>query len=155
MEKYALSEPTAFWNTGGFLMVEGGTEGGGTGGVTPEEEHRLLIIDDDEIFLRSIANYLKRRVTAVFTVKNLRDAEEMLERHPINEVVCDYDLGQGEPNGVNVIRTLRQKYPGIRRAVICSGSNVNRIFRGRGVDDIMDKTRDLHRLRQLVQQRFD
>lgn len=155
MGKYAVIEPRSSWDAGGFLMTEGNTPGGGSGGVTTDEEHRLLIIDDDEIYLRSIANYLRRRVTAVFTAKNLEDAAQVLDRHFINEVVCDYDLGEGHPDGVRVIQTLRKKYPGIRRAVICSGTEVSPVQHGSGVDDVIDKTRDLHRLRLLVQRRFD
>jgi DNA-binding NtrC family response regulator len=155
MGKYALSEPAVSWNSEGFLMTDGRTHGGSSGGISTNEEHRLLIIDDDEIYLRSIANYLRRRVSVVFTAKNLRDAETVLERHRINEVVCDYDLGEGHPDGVRVIQSLRRRYPGIRRAVICSSSSIDHILPATGIDDVMDKTRDLHRLRLLVQQRFD
>ena len=118
------------------------------------EEHILLIIDNDDIFRQMLQHYLKRRVSAVFTAKNGMEAHNTLKRHHVNVLVCDYDLGKNEVDGVQLIRRLRKTYPCIKRAVICSGTDPQEIRRSRSVDGIMNKTTDLSRLRMLVQQRF-
>ena len=117
------------------------------------DEHILLIVDDDDIFLRSIKTFLKKHVSAVFTATNPEEAEEILKQNPVNVLVCDYDLGRGEMNGVQLTRALRKKHLGIRRAVIFSAKDPNEIPHAKSVDAILQKATDLDRLRTFVQQR--
>ena len=118
------------------------------------DEHILLIVDDDDIFLRSIKTFLKSHVANIFTAVNPHEATEILKQHPVNVLVCDYDLGEGEINGVQLIRTLRKKHPDIKRAVIFSAKDPSEILRSKSVDVILQKATNLDRLRSLVRRRF-
>ena len=126
-----------------------------SGPVCCSEEHILLIVDDDDISRQILHHYLKRRVSSIFTAKNGLEAHNILKRHQVNVLVCDYDLGKNEVDGVQLIRLLKKKYPNIKRAMICSNTDPQEIRRSRSVDGIFNKSTDLSRLRMLVQKRFD
>jgi CheY-like chemotaxis protein len=119
-----------------------------------EQEHTVLIVDDDEMFLKAIKNDLKRRVSAVYTAQTPAAALSILGSLPTNILVCDYDLGRADINGVELVSLLRKKFPNIKRALICSGSHPSEIPTSHHVDDVVNKTSDLDKLRLLVQKPF-
>ena len=122
--------------------------------VSRDEEHCLLVIDDDAIVLNALKNFLKRRVSVVYTAKTSEEARAILNNYRINIVICDYDLGTSEVNGVELIRQLRRQFPKIRRVAIYSGMDTRDIKKTKEIDIICNKPADLQDLCTLVQRPF-
>ena len=119
-----------------------------------DDAHHLLIVDDDEIVLEMFESYLKKRVASVHTARNAEETRVVLNSCKINIVICDYDLGPDEFNGVELIRQLRKQFPGIRRAAVYSGIDTRQIGKTEEIDEIFDTSKDLYELRTLVQRPF-
>ncbi len=116
-----------------------------------EKENTVLVVDDDEIFLKAVKNFLKRRVSSVLTASSPAAALSILGRASVNVLVCDFDLGREDVNGVELVGLIRKKFPSVKRAVICSASSQSEIPLSPYIDDILDKTTDLEKLRLFVQ----
>lgn len=120
-----------------------------------DDEHRLLIIDDDPIVLRALKHSLKRRVSKIYTATTDRTACTLLDKFPINIVVCDYDLGSRKRNGVALLRALKSEFPKIRRAILYTGVDIREVGNTSGIDAVLNKGTDLYKLRMLIQKPFD
>ena len=120
-----------------------------------DDEHRLLIIDDDQIVLRALKHSLKRRVSGVYTATTDREACTLLNKHPINIVVSDYDLGSRKRNGVALLHALKSEFPRIRRVILYTGFDIRDIGNTSGIDAVLNKGTDLYKLRMLIQKPFD
>jgi CheY-like chemotaxis protein len=116
-----------------------------------DRENTVLVIDDDEMFLKAVKNHLKRRVAAVYTADSPAAALSILGHYSANVLVCDFDLGRSDINGVELVNLLRKKFSFIKRAVICSGSQSIDIPQSVYIDDVVNKAGELDKLRLLVQ----
>ena len=62
----------------------------------------ILIVDDDKLLvdkLEETVNWSKIGIDMVFTANNIRQAQKLLEEYPIEMLLCDIDMPQG--NGLN------------------------------------------------------
>jgi DNA-binding response OmpR family regulator len=73
---------------------------------------RVLVVDDDEILVRSVAQTLRRASMDVLTATGGDEAIQLAARHPIDVAVLD--LMMPRMNGIEVIRALEHKTPGVR-----------------------------------------
>jgi len=104
----------------------------------------VLVVDDDENVLRSIVRHLNKLDSCrVFSASTRAGAEEVLATEKVELLVCDYNLGSGVPNGVELITKWRKAHPCITRAVILSGSEMSEIPNRKEVDSILSKSSNL------------
>jgi CheY-like chemotaxis protein len=120
----------------------------------PMEQNILLIVDDDVAVAGVMKNYLKRRVSEVYTAEGYEEAVRILEQKAVNVLVCDFELASGEMNGGELVRKLRKRFPSIQRAMVCSGPHSTNIRRSKDIDEVLDKTVDFDKLRLFVQRPF-
>jgi DNA-binding NtrC family response regulator len=119
------------------------------------EDHIVLVVDDDLLIRRMLERYLRKIVGAVFVARNAAEAHAAIGQYPINILVCDFDLGKNEPNGVQLTTALRRQNPRIQRAFIFSAIESSNIPSSNAVDEVLSKGIHLQRLGRLVQRRFD
>jgi PAS domain S-box-containing protein len=70
---------------------------------------RILIVDDDEDLLFLAEQYLSRqeRSMELVLVQAAQEALRMLEEESFDAVICDFNLGPGEMNGLEILEWLR------------------------------------------------
>lgn len=75
------------------------------------EQIKILIIDDDRYYGRTIENicesFEERKVTAV-SAQDLMEALEHMDHQNFDIALVDYDFGVGRPNGLQIIKDLKQ-----------------------------------------------
>jgi DNA-binding NtrC family response regulator len=99
-----------------------------------------LLVDDHEGVLRSVSRALEGHFHLVLTATNQEEAEKHLESNRVTHVVCDYDLGEGQPRGTTLLSNWRGQYPGIQRALILTGTQPSTLPPAPiGVDEVLDK----------------
>ena len=69
----------------------------------------VLIIDDEEKLRGLLARIIKAEGFAVVEAANLKDGCKQLANKQIDVVLCDVKLPDG--NGINLITTIKPKYP--------------------------------------------
>ncbi|MHA1909973.1 MAG: response regulator, partial [Candidatus Thorarchaeota archaeon] len=69
----------------------------------------ILLVDDDQDLLNLVEKYLMRKHPdiVVTTVVSAQEALQMLEESSFDAVVCDYYLGPGQMNGLELLEWLR------------------------------------------------
>lgn len=89
----------------------------GTGTVEGERAGpRVLLVDDDLEFLAVMKEQLETECEAVFIAQTPLAALWILERVPIDAVVCD--LALGGIDGRYLLDQLRERFPHIARVLI-------------------------------------
>lgn len=99
--------PAGLKNIGGFFMA-----------IT------ILIVDDDKLLvdkLEETVNWSKIGIDMVFTANNIRQAQKLLEEYPIEMLLCDIDMPQG--NGLELLEWIRYKKLDIECAFLSSYAN--------------------------------
>lgn len=74
---------------------------------------RLLVVDDDLAVRATIPELLRSIDTrtplaAVTAVATWAQGKKFMSQHPVDIVLCDYGLGQGSPNGIEILQKLRE-----------------------------------------------
>ncbi len=110
----------------------------------------ILIIDDEVLVARMLSRVLKKYATRVYMAATPAEARSILRNHSVNFVVCDFNLGEAAPSGVELIENLRGEFSGIERAVIFSGEDSGSIPPSPATDQVLHKTRDLEQLCALI-----
>jgi CheY-like chemotaxis protein len=77
---------------------------------------RVLLVDDDLEFLAAMKEQLEAECSAVYIAQTPLAALWLLERVPIDAVVCD--LALGGIDGRYLLEQLRERYPQIARVLI-------------------------------------
>ncbi|WP_063847663.1 response regulator [Bacillus sp. FJAT-28004] len=73
---------------------------------------QVLIVDDEIIVAeaaKTVIDWGEFGVTSLFTAYNIRQAKETLDKHPIDIMLCDIEMPQG--NGLELIAWVRDHYP--------------------------------------------
>lgn len=111
---------------------------------------KLLLVEDD----KEIGNWLLKRLGTTidesnFTWKlNLKDAAAELEKNPVDIVILDLKLPDG--NGVDLIKKIRkQKMPADVYVFSVNAEFKNACLR-LGANEFFDKTKDGHRLAEKI-----
>ena len=84
----------------------------------------ILIVDDDKLLvdkLEETVNWSKIGIDMVFTANNIRQAQKLLEEYPIEMLLCDIDMPQG--NGLELLEWVRYKKLDIECAFLSSYAN--------------------------------
>lgn len=78
---------------------------------------KVTIVDDDHITRTLMSSVLQINGFAVDLCANAAEALRSLDRFQPAAVILDLDLGDG-PSGLDVLRVLRARYPGIPAVVV-------------------------------------
>ena len=73
---------------------------------------RILVVDDDEGVRENLAELFDTVGFEVRTAANATEALARLEESPVDVLLTDFRMPG--PNGVELIETCRQSYPGLR-----------------------------------------
>ena len=82
----------------------------------------ILIIDDEEKLRLLLKRIISLEGFAVLEANNIVSAQKVLEKEPVDVVLCDVKLPDG--NGVDFVRTIRQSYPMLEIILLTAFSNV-------------------------------
>ena len=99
-----------------------------------------------------LSRVLKKYASHVYVAATPAEAKSILRDHSVNFVVCDFNLGEEAPSGVELIEDLRGEFSGIERAVIFSGEDRGSIPPSPTTDQVLHKTQDLEQLCDLIRQ---
>lgn len=114
---------------------------------------RVLLVDDSEIFLRSLADQLRRDGADVILARSGEEALELLAIQPVDGVVLD--LLMPGLDGIETCRRIRSMPGGDRTPVLILTGNdapaAHRAGLAAGADDFVIKTAQLDVLRVRLQ----
>jgi len=103
-------------------------------------EHTIaLVVDDDPTVAGVAARVLGMLFDQVIVASTPAEAEILLGSHRVTHLLCDYDLGQSQPTGAELIPQWRAAYPYIAQAVLFSGSQAEEIDLPAEVDRLLGK----------------
>lgn len=84
----------------------------------------ILIVDDDKLLVEKLeetVNWSGIGIDMVFTANNIRQAQKLLEEYPIEMLLCDIDMPQG--NGLELLEWIRYKKLDIECTFLSSYAN--------------------------------
>jgi PAS domain S-box-containing protein len=70
----------------------------------------ILLVEDEAIIAMTEANTLKKHGFEVITVYNAEKAIEAVQKHPIDLILMDIDLGQGKMDGTESAQIILKKH---------------------------------------------
>lgn len=73
--------------------------------------HSLLIVEDEVYIankIKSSVNWEEIGISDVFVAHNIRQAKEWFENHPIDIMICDIEMPQG--NGIELLAWVKERY---------------------------------------------
>lgn len=81
---------------------------------------RVVLLDDHEFILQGMSHTVnaEQDMQVVATYRSGRELRESLSTDDVDVLVMDYSLGPDEIDGLNLIRTLRIRFPGLALVVI-------------------------------------
>lgn len=82
----------------------------------------VLIIDDEEKLRALLARIIRLEGFVVLEADSLKAAARMLEKEPIDVVLCDVKLPDG--NGVAFVKDIRSKYPVVESILLTAYGNI-------------------------------
>lgn len=82
----------------------------------------ILIIDDEEKLRLLLKRIISLEGFTVLEANNIVSAQKVLEKEPVDVVLCDVKLPDG--NGVDFVRTIRQSYPLLEIILLTAFGNV-------------------------------
>jgi two-component system, NtrC family, response regulator len=85
-------------------------------------KYRVLIIDDEAKLRGLLARILSLEGYTVYDVADISSGMRLLERQPVDVVLCDVKLPDG--NGVDTAKMIRQKYPGTEIVLLTAYGNI-------------------------------
>jgi PAS domain S-box-containing protein len=106
----------------------------------------ILLLDDDPGILRLCRRVLERAGHAVLTADTAAGAERELAAHDggIDLIVLDYQLGPGQPNGLDFFRSLAARHAAPPAVLATGFSDEGRVLEAlrAGVQDVVRKADD-------------
>lgn len=109
---------------------------------TPEPEFVLLIVDDEQSVCRALTRLLDRQVRRIETASNPTEAEIVLRSGNITHVICDHWFGPGQALGIDLAARWKKTYPSIQKAVVLTGTDIDKLPDATGVDRVLPKIVD-------------
>ncbi len=112
----------------------------------------ILIIDDEEKLRELMAQIIRMEGYAILEAKNLKAGMKKLEQNPVNIVICDVRLPDG--NGVDFTAEIKMKFPNVEVIVLTAYGNIPDGVKAikNGAFDYLTKGDDNDRLIPLVNQ---
>jgi CheY-like chemotaxis protein len=78
-----------------------------------QRKAKILVVEDDTAFCYAVKRHLEAHDYEVIAVASSLDALKEFEQHTIDLVITDIRLLKGEPHGLSLARTIRQRKPKI------------------------------------------
>jgi len=75
---------------------------------------QLLIVDDERVAIEAIRHAVpweQLGISQVYEASHIRKAKEIMQKHPIDILLCDIEMPQG--NGLELIEWVNEHHPGI------------------------------------------
>jgi EAL domain-containing protein (putative c-di-GMP-specific phosphodiesterase class I)/CheY-like chemotaxis protein len=91
----------------------------------PGELAAALIVDDDEDVLAALARLLRPARVTVFTARCAEEAVATLEAHAANIAVIVSDYAMPGTDGAELLRTVRDRWPGISRVMLTGNADLH------------------------------
>jgi len=116
---------------------------------------QLLLVDDEERFLETTKALLDKRGVATFTAKSGLEAMEILDRQRMDVVILDVKMPG--PDGVEVLRKIKQRYPLIEVLMLTGHATVESAVEGMrlGAFDYITKPCDITQLLSKAREAFE
>jgi len=107
----------------------------------------IMLLDDHPMVGHAISTTLEDapQLQVIGNFNSSRDLLRALEEHGADVVIMDYALGPGEIDGLNLIRRVRDRYPGCRIMVMSGHFNAAtvRVAMQAGADGFIGKSQRL------------
>ncbi len=87
--------------------------------------HTVLCVDDEPNILRSLQRLFRREPYRLLIAHNAAEALELLERHPVQLVICDQRMP--DMNGITFLNQVKSRYPNIIPIILSGFTNVEAI----------------------------
>lgn len=112
----------------------------------------LLILDDAPEVARALRRFMSSDFDIVREANTPEEAERFLGDPdcPVTHLICDQFLGKGLPLGADLIRRWRPTYPRLVVAVLHTGSDMEGLVEGGGIDKVFGKPLDARALLQFL-----
>ena len=102
----------------------------------------LLIVDDESTVCRALSRLLGSQVKDIYFATNPTEGEIILRSGRVTHIICDHWFGPGQPLGTDLVNKWRELFPAIKRAIVLTGTDINRLDAGKAVDKIISKVAD-------------
>lgn len=84
----------------------------------------ILIVDDDKLLVEKLEktmNWERLNISTVFTANNIRQARSLMEEYPVQILLCDIDMPQG--NGLELLEWVRAEEKDVECVFLSSYAN--------------------------------
>lgn len=102
----------------------------------------LLVIDDESAVCRALRRLLGPRVDQFITAETAEDALTVLETRSVTHVLCDFALGPGQPNGIDMARQWKTQFSSLKKVIVITGTNAADGECPEGIDRVIGKATD-------------
>lgn len=99
-----------------------------------ERRRTVLIVDDEKLILNALQRLLRREPYDVIFVENSRQAYEQLNARSIDMIISDYRMPG--VNGVELLASVREKYPRVLRVLLTGSLGHDDFARARQSGDV-------------------
>ena len=107
--------------------------------VASENEFVLLIVDDERTVCRALSRLLVGSIKQIQTATTPTEAEIVLRSGRVTHILCDHWFGPGQPLGMDLVTKWKKQYSTIERAVVLTGTDINKLPPTGGVDMVLPK----------------
>ena len=107
----------------------------------PMSEARALIVDDETAVAAVLRTFLDHLGVAATTVHDFASAKSLLATGGWDLLVTDFQLADGGPNGLDLVRSAREICPGIRTLMVSGSVSRSDVVpvAGGGADEFLSK----------------
>jgi DNA-binding NtrC family response regulator len=84
--------------------------------------NKVLIIDDEEKLRQLLTRVISLEGFTVLEANDLRSAQKILDKEPVDIILCDVKLPDG--NGVGFIKEVKSKYPSVEIILLTAYGNI-------------------------------
>lgn len=109
----------------------------------------VLVVDDEELILRTFARVLSRSPVEVVTASNALQALAILHKRSVAVVLSDQRMPG--PQGVDLLDTVRERWPGVRRILMSALLDSELALRARH-HRVLQKSMSITLLRDIIEQ---
>ncbi len=115
----------------------------------------ILLVDDEEQLRKLLSRIISLEGFTVVEANSLKSATQILAHQPIDVVLCDVRLPDG--NGVEFIKIVKDKYPSLEMILLTAYGNIADGVQAmkNGAFDYITKGDDNDRIIPLLHQAFD
>jgi len=116
----------------------------------------ILVADDDEMIRRALGRLLSSQGYTVHLAECGATALRLLEHHPIQLIICDYDMP--EMSGLDVLKQVRERFPKVCRIMMTGTTDLEIVVQAINEGEIyrfVHKPWDNHLLASTVHVAFE